>query len=41
VAEIRAISNPVGPRERASWRIDEALAALGAAVLAAFGTEEP
>jgi futalosine hydrolase len=41
VAEIRAISNPVGPRDRANWRIDEALAALGAAVAAAFGEEEP
>ena len=40
VAEIRAISNVVGPRERAGWRIDEALAALGAAVAAAFGKDE-
>ncbi|GAB2470034.1 nucleoside phosphorylase-I family protein [Jatrophihabitans fulvus] len=32
VAELRTISNPVGPRDRASWRIDEALAALGRAV---------
>jgi futalosine hydrolase len=31
VAEIRAISNAVGPRDRASWRIGEALAALEAA----------
>ncbi|MCD9024973.1 futalosine hydrolase [Cohnella silvisoli] len=29
--EIRAISNIVGPRDRASWRIGEALAALEAA----------
>ncbi|MFE1438239.1 futalosine hydrolase [Streptomyces sp. NPDC058739] len=28
VMEIRAISNPVGPRDRAAWRIGEALAAL-------------
>lgn len=30
-AELRAISNPVGPRDRAAWRIGEALAALRAA----------
>jgi futalosine hydrolase len=28
VAEIRAVSNPVGPRDRTAWRIGEALAAL-------------
>ncbi|WP_338785397.1 futalosine hydrolase [Streptomyces sp. DG1A-41] len=28
VLEVRAISNPVGPRDRAAWRIPEALAAL-------------
>ena len=28
VAEIRAVSNPVGPRDRNAWRIGEALAAL-------------
>ncbi|MEU6685196.1 futalosine hydrolase [Streptomyces sp. NPDC046832] len=28
VLEIRAISNPVGPRDRAAWRIADALAAL-------------
>lgn len=28
VLEIRAISNLVGPRDRASWRIEEAMAAL-------------
>ena len=28
VLEIRAVSNPVGPRDRAAWRIGEALAAL-------------
>lgn len=27
-AEVRAISNPVGPRDRTAWRIDDALAAL-------------
>ena len=33
-AELRAVSNVVGPRDRAAWRIDEALAALAAAVAA-------
>ncbi|WP_282107855.1 futalosine hydrolase [Streptomyces sp. F63] len=28
VLEIRAVSNPVGPRDRAAWRIPEALSAL-------------
>ncbi|MET8574384.1 futalosine hydrolase [Streptomyces sp. NPDC005012] len=28
VLELRAVSNPVGPRDRAAWRIPEALAAL-------------
>lgn len=28
VLELRAISNPVGPRDRGAWRIGEALAAL-------------
>ena len=32
VAEIRAVSNAVGPRDRAAWRIPEALAALGTAL---------
>jgi futalosine hydrolase len=32
VAEVRAISNHVGPRDRAAWQIPEALAALGQAV---------
>lgn len=32
--EVRAISNAVGPRDRAAWRIPEALAALGAALAA-------
>jgi futalosine hydrolase len=31
ILEIRAISNPVGPRDRNSWRIKEALDALEAA----------
>jgi futalosine hydrolase len=31
VAEVRAVSNLVGPRDRAAWRIGEALAALAAA----------
>jgi futalosine hydrolase len=31
ILEIRAISNPVGPRDRASWRIQEALDVLEAA----------
>jgi futalosine hydrolase len=31
ILEIRAISNPVGPRDRESWRIKEALEALEAA----------
>lgn len=33
-AELRAISNLVGPRDREAWRIPEALAALGRAVAA-------
>ncbi|MGA5896684.1 futalosine hydrolase [Streptomyces venetus] len=28
VLEVRAISNPVGPRDRAAWRVGDALAAL-------------
>lgn len=31
VIELRAISNPVGPRDRSAWRIKEALEALEAA----------
>lgn len=31
-AEVRAISNTVGPRDRAAWRIPDALAALGRAI---------
>ncbi|WP_433300012.1 futalosine hydrolase [Actinoplanes sp. CA-030573] len=30
-AEVRAISNPVGPRDRAAWRLKEAFAALSTA----------
>ncbi|MFI9171860.1 futalosine hydrolase [Streptomyces lincolnensis] len=30
VLELRAVSNPVGPRDRAAWRIPDALAALTA-----------
>ncbi|QEV18727.1 futalosine hydrolase [Streptomyces alboniger] len=37
VLEIRAVSNPVGPRDRAAWRIGEALAALSDA----FGKSTP
>ncbi|MFG2553260.1 futalosine hydrolase [Streptomyces sp. NPDC048581] len=37
VLEIRAVSNPVGPRDRAAWRIGEALAAL----MEAFGKLAP
>jgi futalosine hydrolase len=40
-AEIRAISNTVGPRDRASWRVDDALAALGPAVRAAAQGWQP
>lgn len=35
-AELRTISNPVGPRNRSSWRIREALAALTTAAGAAL-----
>jgi futalosine hydrolase len=34
VMELRTVSNAVGPRDRAAWRIGEALAALERAVLA-------
>ncbi|MGW1077768.1 futalosine hydrolase [Streptomyces sp. NPDC002537] len=34
VLEIRAVSNPVGPRDRAAWRIGEALEALAGAFAA-------
>lgn len=33
-AEVRAVSNAVGPRDRSAWRIDDALRALGAAIAA-------
>ena len=33
-AEVRTISNAVGPRDRAAWRIEPALAALGRAIAA-------
>lgn len=33
-AEVRAISNPVGPRDRDAWRIPDALASLGRALAA-------
>jgi futalosine hydrolase len=33
-AELRTISNPIGPRDRASWRLQEALTALTAATTA-------
>jgi futalosine hydrolase len=36
VAELRAISNLVGPRERDAWQIPRALDALGRAVAAAL-----
>jgi futalosine hydrolase len=37
VLELRAVSNPVGPRDRAAWRIGDALTAL----TAAFGKLAP
>lgn len=36
-AELRAISNPVGPRDRAAWRLAEAFSALTAAAPALCG----
>ncbi|MBE7187529.1 futalosine hydrolase, partial [Jatrophihabitans endophyticus] len=39
VAEIRAVSNLVGPRDRAAWRIPDALVALGGAVAAVLNSE--
>jgi futalosine hydrolase len=36
-AELRTISNPVGPRDRSAWRITEALAALTTAAAALAG----
>jgi futalosine hydrolase len=40
-AELRAISNTVGPRDRGAWRIGEALATLARAVAAARGAGWP
>nr|WP_202548935.1 futalosine hydrolase [Streptomyces sp. SID8352] len=37
VLELRAVSNPVGPRDRAAWRVGDALAALTAAFAALGG----
>jgi futalosine hydrolase len=36
-AELRTVSNPIGPRDRASWRLREAFAALTEAAAAACG----
>jgi futalosine hydrolase len=36
-AELRTVSNPVGPRDRSAWQIGEALAALTAAAAALPG----
>ncbi|MEU7904060.1 futalosine hydrolase [Actinoplanes sp. NPDC049118] len=36
-AELRTISNPIGPRDRAAWRLGEAFSALTAAARAACG----
>ncbi|MEV4637834.1 futalosine hydrolase [Actinoplanes sp. NPDC049548] len=36
-AELRTISNPIGPRDRASWRLAEAFSALTDAVAKACG----
>jgi futalosine hydrolase len=33
-AEVRAISNPIGPRDREAWQVPQALASLGRAVTA-------
>ncbi|MFI2642732.1 futalosine hydrolase [Streptomyces sp. NPDC018610] len=47
VLELRAVSNPVGPRDRAAWRIGDALAALTEAfgklapVLESWNPHEP
>jgi len=47
VVELRAISNPIGPRDRAAWRIGEALTALTdafgklAPVLESWNPHEP
>jgi futalosine hydrolase len=36
-AELRTISNPIGPRDRAAWRLREAFSALTEAAAAACG----
>lgn len=36
-AELRTVSNPIGPRDRAAWRLREAFSALTEAVTAACG----
>ena len=36
VAEVRAVSNPVGPRDRSAWRVPAALDALSAAFATGF-----
>ena len=47
VLELRTVSNPVGPLDRAAWRIGDALAALGEAfekiapVLESWRAHEP
>ena len=47
VLELRAVSNPVGPRDRAAWRIGDALTALRAGfgklvpVLESWNQHEP
>ncbi|HET9516982.1 MAG TPA: futalosine hydrolase [Actinoplanes sp.] len=40
-AELRTISNPVGPRDRSAWRIRDALQALTAAARALSGAQRP
>jgi futalosine hydrolase len=39
MAEVRAISNLVGPRDRSAWRIPEALATLGTALASIITAE--
>jgi futalosine hydrolase len=40
-AEVRTISNPIGPRDRGAWRVREALDALGAAATRLADSLEP
>jgi futalosine hydrolase len=40
-AELRTVSNPVGPRDRAAWRIGDALAALTTAATAITTSAAP